>query len=271
MDKASRHNAQVNIRRQNRAHAAKQVEDLKARAAKIEADAPAEVAKLNRWREERIEDLKRQIEEVNQRADQQIAALESKAAPLRADAAALQAKLDAAEPLPELKDMLAYKEQISNAQLINAGIDQKENRLEKFRERDLAEQKSRELTKAMEARTEQKRALIDGAKFPVRGLGIDDGQVTFRGIPFEQCSSAEQLRVSVAIAMAANPTLKILRIKDGSLLDSSGMKILGDMAEKHGFQVWIECVDESGEVGIVLEEGAVVADNTPTAEPALAG
>ena len=113
--------------------------------------------------------------------------------------------------------------------------------------------------------------MIDAANFPVRGLGIEDGVVTYNNIPFEGCSSAEQLRVSIAIAMATNPTLKILRIKDGSLLDSEGMKIVQGMATKHGFQIWIECVDESGEIGIVLEDGAVVANNTPVAKPALAG
>jgi hypothetical protein len=43
---------------------------------------------------------------------------------------------------------------------------------------------------------------------PVEGLGFGDGLVTFNGIPLDQCSSAEQLRISLGIAMAANPKIR---------------------------------------------------------------
>ena len=149
-------------------------------------------------------------------------------------------------------DVLAFKEQIANAQGINADIDMRDRRAERREEAERAERKSAELTQAMAHRTEMKHQMIETAKMPVKGLGIEDGQVTYRGIPFEQCSSSEQLRVSVAIAMAANPTLRILRIKDGSLLDSSGMKYSRKCAPKHGFQCWLEAV-ATREKLVVLE------------------
>ena len=70
-------------------------------------------------------------------------------------------------------------------------------------------------------------------------------------------AAAEQLRVSVALAMAANPTLRVLRILDGSLLDSDSLEIIATLAAENDYQVWIEIVDESGAVGFVIEDGAV--------------
>jgi hypothetical protein len=79
--------------------------------------------------------------------------------------------------------------------------------------------------------------------------------VLYQGLPFGQASNSEQIRVSMALAMASNPKLRVLRISDGSLLDSDSMELVANEAEKHGFQVWIERVDASGSVGIVMEEG----------------
>jgi hypothetical protein len=112
------------------------------------------------------------------------------------------------------------------------------------------------LTAEMDARTQEKRGLIAAAQMPVEGLTFDEEfAVHFRGLPFEQASSAEQLRVSVAIAMAANPRLRILRIKDGSLLDESNLAAIAAMAEAADYQIWVERVDTSGKVGVVMQDG----------------
>jgi hypothetical protein len=109
----------------------------------------------------------------------------------------------------------------------------------------------------MESRTEQKQKAIASAKMPVKGLSFGDGIVLYKGVPIEQASSAEQLRVSCAIGMAGNPKLRVMIIKDGSLLDSDSLKLLAGMAKDQDFQVWVERVDASGQVGIVMEDGHV--------------
>ncbi len=57
--------------------------------------------------------------------------------------------------------------------------------------------------------------------------------------------------------MAANPKLKVLRIQDGSLLDEQNMRLLTEMAEASDYQIWLERVDTSGKVGVVMEDGMV--------------
>jgi len=117
------------------------------------------------------------------------------------------------------------------------------------------------LTSKIQGIDEEKQKQIAEAKFPLDGLSFGDGAVTYNDLPMDQASHAEQLRVSMAMAMSLNPKLKVIRITDGSLLDSQSMRVIEDMAKDQDYQVWIEQTDESGKVGIVISEGEVVAVN----------
>ena len=116
-----------------------------------------------------------------------------------------------------------------------------------------------EKTEELEALDSTKAEALKNATMPLQGLAFDEDGVTYNGQVLSQCSSAEQLRVSVAMAMALNPSIKVIRILDGSLLDSDNMALINSMALENDFQVWIECVDESGTLGFVLEDGEVKA------------
>lgn len=107
----------------------------------------------------------------------------------------------------------------------------------------------------------KKAEAIEQAKLPVDGLGITIDGITFNGIPWKQLSTAQKIKISMAIAMSTNPKVRVLRIKDGSLLDEENMSIITDLAKQHDFQVWIECVDSSGKVGVFIEDGEVKRDN----------
>lgn len=113
------------------------------------------------------------------------------------------------------------------------------------------------LTERLADIDQDKADALANAKMPIPGLGFDDTGVTYQGVPFSQCSAAERLRVSLAMAMALNPKLRVIRITDGSLLDSDNMRLIEEMASARGFQCWVERVDESGTVGVVIEDGEV--------------
>lgn len=166
-----------------------------------------------------------------------------------------------AEPLPPKKDSDTLQKQITEAQAENSEYTQRQEQKKLFDLAAEAEKKSEAFTKAMEERTAVKTKAIQDAKMPVTGLSLEAGAVLLNGIPFEQASSAEQMRTSVAIAMAANPKLKVIRIKDGSLLDEDGIAMITAMAGDNDYQVWIERVDSSGKIGIVMEDGAVSSDH----------
>lgn len=112
-------------------------------------------------------------------------------------------------------------------------------------------------------RTKREKAIAD-AKFPIGGLGLSDEGVTFNNIPFVQCSSAERLKVGIAMVISQDPNIRVIRIQDGSLLDSESMAVIVQMAETYDLQFWVEKVDESGKLGVVIEDGEVSADNYET-------
>jgi hypothetical protein len=70
--------------------------------------------------------------------------------------------------------------------------------------------------------------------------------------------------IGVAVSMALNPTMRIIQIKDGSLIGPKNMDLLQKMIKDGGYQLWIERVsdldqyNQTGKVGIFIEEGNVI-------------
>lgn len=168
------------------------------------------------------------------------------------------------EPLAELKNAEQLAAQITQARAVNAGIERRRQREGYEAEIDALDREVEELSTAMDERAAARAKAISEAEFPVPGLAFGEDEVIYEGLPFEQVSNADQIRASVAIGMASNPELRVMRIKDGSLLDKKSMEVVAQMAHDHDFQVFIEVVDESGKVGVYLEDGEVKAVN---AEP----
>jgi len=158
----------------------------------------------------------------------------------------------------KIRDNIAYRVETSTLTSIQNEYDKLDNSLTTVRE--------------------ERVQLIQDADIPVPGLAFDEAGLLYRDIPLSQCSDGEKLMVSMGISMALNPTVRVLLIKDGSLLDGNNRKILSDMCKDKGFQLWMESVaskdeyDAAGQVGIFIEEGEAVGDGVvestePVAEP----
>ncbi|WP_294138375.1 AAA family ATPase [Sphingomonas sp.] len=212
--------------------------------------------------------------------DQRITSLEAELVEAKADRDGLVAliaeqedKLATAEPLPDPVDVSEVQAALRAARDTNAKIAAQAAHVGQERLVTTLTSEAEALTKAIDARRADIAASIERANMPVPGLSFGDGEVLFNGLPLDQASSAEQLRVSTAIGMATSPKLRVMLVRDGSLLDDEGERILATLAEENDFQLWVEAVDTSGKVGIVLEDGAVVSiDGEPAPEPeAIAG
>lgn len=106
-------------------------------------------------------------------------------------------------------------------------------------------------------------ALLAGAKFPIDGLSIDPEtrDLLVNGIPFDQASHSEKIRVAAAIAMSGNPKIRVMFVRDGSMMDEDSLAQLESMAEAAGWQVWVELVDSKREgVGVWIEDGEAYED-----------
>lgn len=154
-------------------------------------------------------------------------------------------------------DTTALEQQMEEAEAMNAKVRATAIWHRTSEELEDARARAQALTEELERIDYRRDLAMSKVAMPIDGLGITDDGVTFGGVPLAGASGAEQLRVSVAIAMALNPDLRVLRITDGSLLDSRSMAMIADMAEANSFQVWLEVVDESGELGYTIEDGMV--------------
>ena len=154
-------------------------------------------------------------------------------------------------------DLDALTEELNGLEQVNKAIRDAIRFKELQKNVNELEEKAREITQKMSDIDTTKQHMLSNAAFPIHGLGFDENGVTFQDIPFKQCSAAERLKVSMSIAMSLNPELRIIRILDGSLLDSENMKLIEDMAKERDYQVWIEVVNESGTVGLYIEDGEI--------------
>lgn len=150
---------------------------------------------------------------------------------------------------PDENAVHELEQQVESIDATNARVRANQDRARAANRLELERLHWQEYTDEITALDQQRADGLAQAEFPVPGLGFDDGGVTYQGVPFGQASAAEQLRVSVAIAMALNPTVRVIRIADGSLLDSDSLALIGEMAADRGYQVWVETVRDRGTAG----------------------
>lgn len=160
--------------------------------------------------------------------------------------------------VPVLLDPL--KEKLASVETTNAKVRQNAERAKLVELNIAADEQAQDLSQQIEGLRQERINRLAEAKWPVDGLAFGDTGVTFNSLPFDQCSSAEQLRISTAIGLAQNPKLRVLLIRDGSLLDEDNLAAVAELAAAHDAQVWIERVGKGEECSVIIEDGAVSSE-----------
>lgn len=130
--------------------------------------------------------------------------------------------------------------------------------------REAAKKNADDLAQQYEAQT-KKLAEIDAAraevlasaKLPVDGLGFDAAGITLNGVPFDQASAAERIRVAIGLAISSSPKLDDIWIRDASLLDDDSLARVEAQAGAAGKRVWLEVVSNDAEGAIIISDGQV--------------
>jgi predicted ATP-dependent endonuclease of OLD family len=180
----------------------------------------------------------------------------------------LQAKLDAAGPLPQPIDTQALAETIRQAEFANEAILKLQTRDKHVKVAERYEGEAAEITARMDAREKVKQDAIAAAQLPVAGITFGDGEVFLDGVPFDQASTAQKFRVGVAIAVAKNPTLRLVWVRDASLLDDHSYELISKLAAEFDCQILLETVRAIGKDAIVLEDGHIKEAAAAEAVPA---
>lgn len=158
-------------------------------------------------------------------------------------------------PVP---DQDAIDAALANAGDVNRRVAENRARVEAAERLEAEKAESKRLTDRIVEIDAEKAARLAATTMPIAGLGFgEDGEVTFRGVPLSQASGAEKVKVGLAIGAALNPRLRLILVRDGSLIDAEGMRVLARWAAEQGMLVLVERVADEGEEGegVVIFEG----------------
>ncbi len=241
------------------------IQEVAAMNATIGADVLAREKLGDKAREDRItaEQLRTQARILIEQAE----GLEAKAAGIDADLAARPAvgvSIDIATLRAELAELEAERKRREDE------IRNREEHALAYGLHKAAVAVEESLTVQIEGLRLQKRGAIARAKMPVPGLSWNEDGVMMNDIPLSEASQAEAIRIAVGIWISQHPVLRILIVRDASLLDDDSLEMIYRMAEEHDFQAWLEIVrKEAGPIGIHMRAGRVVAiDGIPTVHSA---
>jgi len=160
-------------------------------------------------------------------------------------------KLTVPEDITPLKNELATIEQSQNKyRKIQDYIDLRVNI-------ETLSKQSNSLSEEITAIEQRKLKILETSNLPIKGLTFSDEGLIYKGIPFSQCCSSDKLMISTVISCVLNKELKAILIRDGSLLDKDNFNQIQRIAKHYDMQIWIEKVDETGEIGIIIEDGKI--------------
>lgn len=161
---------------------------------------------------------------------------------------------------PTDEQIAEAKARCDNADGINRKIRQRQEKAKARKAWEDAQKVADQSEEAVTKIRRKKDAMLEKADFGVPGLSVDDDGVTVGGIPFGQLSTAQQVEVSTVMAMAQNPKLKIIMIREGALIGREIWDKIVKLAADREYDLFIEKFQEdAGEVGLHIEDGQVVA------------
>lgn len=163
-------------------------------------------------------------------------------------------------------DLDPIRAEIADLNAYNVKVHANMARAEAAKNVETLADEAKQKTERLEAIEKEKQKELRKATFPIDGLSFTGSGLFYNDLPFDQASAAEQLRVSVAIGAAMQPKLKVCLVRDGSLLDDKSLILLAAIAEEYGVQCFVERVGDGKECSVIIEDGSVKEDRTPTTQ-----
>ena len=203
----------------------------------------------------------------------QIAALQQRLAETSADLETASAKLEVSRSQYKEKAAIAKAAQsrsheidalmqsIDASSLAANTISVTNGRIEeaaKLRNKFMAE--SVALSDKMADIDKTKKEMLELADYPVQGMYVEGDEIYVDDVPFAEINTANRIAIAMHVAMSQNPKLKLVFIRNGSMLDEESIDTVKKLAIEKGFQIIMEKVSASpdGDCGIHIVEGKTV-------------
>jgi uncharacterized protein YoxC len=125
-----------------------------------------------------------------------------------------------------------------------------------------------DLTAEIERARTAKIDLLSGAKLPLPGLSVEDGELTYNGYKWDNMSGSAQLKVSTAIVRKLNPECGFVLLDKLEQMDLETLKEFGEWLEAEDLQVIATRVSTGDECSIIISDGEVAGAETEADRPA---
>lgn len=207
----------------------------------------------------------------NQRKRQNLAFLQSQAEDIQVkinDLLARQKSILADLEIAQKSALDLHDESTAELEQSITSIEEINSKVRKNLDKDKAEEDAKEyesqyseLTSQINAVRTAKTDLLNGAKLPLPGLSVVDGELTFNGFKWDNMSGADQLIVSAAIVRQLNPKCGFVLLDKLEQMDIDELRRFGEWLEAEGLQAIATRVSTGEECSILIEDGYAVDPN----------
>jgi len=137
---------------------------------------------------------------------------------------------------------------------------------EYFELKDEAEKLTKEsqsFTSEIEAIDQDKEEFVKSIDMPVDGMTIEreTNNILYEGNAVKDLSMSESIIFWSKVYLSTNPELRMMTLDNGESLDSEAKQKLNDFAKENNLLYIVTVVDESGNNGIVIEDGQIKENN----------
>lgn len=120
------------------------------------------------------------------------------------------------------------------------------------------------LTAELEEIRLNKKKLLDNADLPLPELSVVNGEITYRGMQWDNMSGSEQLKVATAIIRKLNPQCGFVLMDKLEQMDNETLQEFAQWLESEELQVIATRVGTGDECSVIIEDGYGIAQNEAT-------
>lgn len=155
------------------------------------------------------------------------------------------------------------EQDLENIEAINIKVRANFDRERAEQEAQRYRQQYDDLTGELESTRRAKTDLLNGAKLPLEGLSVENGELTYKGKKWDGMSGSDQLKVATAIVRALNPQCGFVLIDKLEQMDLNTMREFGAWLQKENLQAIATRVSTGSECTIIISDGMVEGQNLP--------
>ena len=154
---------------------------------------------------------------------------------------------------------------LANIEAINTQIRKNREKAKAVDEANAYTVQYDQLTDQIETVRKQKKDLLQGAQLPLPELSVEDGKLTYKGVPWDGMSGSDQLKVATAIVRKLNPKCGFVLMDKLEQMDLTTLQEFGKWLEQEGLQVIATRVAKGDECSVIIEDGMIAPPhNTST-------